>query len=382
MKNRITDGSSTFGVGKSNPTTSNYIKLIFCKKTKKSGKCQSRFCTIDDTTKKCHLDMDSEQLEYFAYLLANDLINNKMESREILTGSFIPEFNMRNKIFRNPDEIILNTNELTSIIENGIYSNFKKNITLRDYLNMEDEYVFSKNDYAILEKTNIDEFKKKKYIQNMLTYYETVKNKNKTKNEYVVLKEVYNICISAINIIRPLVYMEIYSKYKPKTILDFCAGWGGASVAAAALNVNKYIGIEINHDLKKPYDNLVEFLQKKSKTNIHMIFENALNINYNELTYDFVFTSPPYYFIQKYENNTDYISKKEMDTKFYIPLFSKTYDGLQPGGTYIINVCKEVYENVLLQLFGEAHEVYPYKKSKRQNNYDEIVYVWFKPLNM
>jgi 16S rRNA G966 N2-methylase RsmD len=229
---------------------------------------------------------------------------------------------------------------------------------------------------------NIDEFKKKKYIQNMLTYYETVKNKNKTKNEYIVLKEVYNICISAINIIRPLVYMEIYSKYKPKTILDFCAGWGGASVAAAALNVNKYIGIEINYDLKKPYDNLVNFLHKKSKTNIHMIFDNALNIDYNELTYDFVFTSPPYYFIQKYENNTDYISKKEMDVKFYIPLFSKTYAGLQPGGTYIINVCKEVYENVLLQLFGEAHEIYPYKKSKRQNNYDEIVYVWFKPSKM
>ena len=104
--------------------------------------------------------MNQEQLEYFAYLLANDLINNKLESREILKGSFIPEFNMRNKIFRNPDEIILNTNELTSIIENGIYSKFKKNITLRDYLNMEDEYIFSKNDYAVLEKTNMEEFKK------------------------------------------------------------------------------------------------------------------------------------------------------------------------------------------------------------------------------
>jgi len=261
-----------------------------------------------------------------------------------------------------------------SLIGNNIVDYF----TFSERLKTKGKYNINFYDFIV----NIDEFKKKKYIQNMLTYYETVKNKNKTKNECVVLKEVYNICISAINIIRPLVYMEIYSKYKPKTILDFCAGWGGASVAAAALNVNKYIGIEINHDLKEPYDNLVEFLQKKSKTNIHMIFENALNINYNELTYDFVFTSPPYYFIQKYENNTDYISKKEMDTKFYIPLFSKTYHGLQPGGTYIINVCKEVYENVLLQLFGEAHEIYPYKKSKRQNNYDEIVYVWFKPLNM
>jgi 16S rRNA G966 N2-methylase RsmD len=225
---------------------------------------------------------------------------------------------------------------------------------------------------------NIDEFKKKKYIQNMLLYYDTVKNKNKTKNEYVVLKEVYNICISSINIIRPLVYMEIYSKYNPKNILDFCAGWGGGAVAASALNINSYIGIEINHDLKQPYEELIDFLKNKSSSNYQMLFVNALDVDYSKLNYDFVFTSPPYYFIQKYENNTEYSCKRDMDVHFYIPLFTKTYDGLQPGGTYIINVCKDVYENVLLNLFGPAHEIYPYKKSKRQNNYEEIVYVWRK----
>ena len=225
---------------------------------------------------------------------------------------------------------------------------------------------------------NLDEFKKKKFIQTMLTYYRDVKNKNNTKTEYTVLKEVYNICISAINIIRPLVYMEIYAKYKPKCVLDFCAGWGGAVVAAAALKINKYIGIEINHSLKEPYRKMVTYLKNKSPTTIEMIFEDALKIDYSNLVYDFVFTSPPYYFIQKYENNPKYASKKEMDEQFYIPIFTKTYNGLQNGGHYIINVCKEVYDNVLVKLFGEAHEIYPYKKSKRQNNYNEIVYVWIK----
>ena len=228
---------------------------------------------------------------------------------------------------------------------------------------------------------NIDEFKKKKFIQNMLTYYSTVKNKNNTKNELVVLKEVYNICISAINIIRPLVYMEIYSKYKPKCILDFCAGWGGAVVASSVLNINKYIGIEINANLKEPYERMISYLNKIHKsTQIEMIFDNALNVDYSLMNYDLVFTSPPYYFIQKYENNVEYINKADMDTQFYNPIFTKVYNGLQPGGHFIINVCKEVYENVLIKLFGEAHEVYPYKKSKRQNDYKEIVYVWTKPL--
>jgi len=234
--------------------------------------------------------------------------------------------------------------------------------------------------FEFIEK--IDEFKQKKFISNMLEYYEKVKNKNNTKNEYIVYKEVYNICISAINIIRPLVYMEIYSKYNPTCILDFCAGWGGAVVAASALNIKKYIGIEINHHLKEPYQKLTSFLNEKTNTEIEMIFTDALQIDYSKYEYDCVFTSPPYYFIQKYENNAEYSSKKEMDETFYIPIFTKTYNGLKIGGHYIINVCKEVYENVLINLLGVENEIYPYKKSKRQNNYQEIVYVWIKKENI
>lgn len=225
---------------------------------------------------------------------------------------------------------------------------------------------------------NIDEFKKKKFIQNMLHYYDTTKNKTKKKNYYTVMKEVYNICISAINIIRPLVYMEIYTKYNPLCVLDFCAGWGGAAVAASALNIPRYIGIEINQSLVDPYDKLIEFLKERSKTNVQLIFDNAITIDYSKLDYDLVFTSPPYYFIQKYENNTEYLSKKEMDENFYIPLFSNTYANLKEHGIYALNINKEIYENVCIKLFGPAHDIYPYKKSKRQNNYDEIVYVWKK----
>ena len=225
---------------------------------------------------------------------------------------------------------------------------------------------------------NIDLFKEKKFIQNMSTYYETVKNKNKQKNQFIVLKEIYNICISAINIIRPLVYMEIYSKFQPTSILDFCAGWGGAAVAASALNIQNYTGIEINHHLQEPYKKLCSFLSSKSSSKIDMRFLNALEVDYSLIEYDLVFTSPPYYFIQKYENNAIYKSKDEMDELFYKPIFTKTFQNLKKGGHYILNVNKEVYERVCIPVLGEAKETFPYKKSKRQNNYKEIVYVWIK----
>ena len=225
---------------------------------------------------------------------------------------------------------------------------------------------------------NIEEFKKKKFIQTMLTYYKDVKNKNNTKNEYIVLKEVYNICISAINIMRPLNCMEIYTKYKAKRVLNFCAGWGGSAVAAAALNLDAYYGVEINTDLKQPYDNMITFLQTKCATKFENIICDAVDVDYSNMNYDTVFSSPPYYFLEKYANNVKYGSKKDMDDKFYRPLFAKTYNGLQPGGHYIINVCKEVYDNVLKGLLGDAHESFPLKKSKRQNNHTEMVYVWVK----
>lgn len=225
---------------------------------------------------------------------------------------------------------------------------------------------------------NISEFKKKKFIQTMLTYYAEVKNKNGTKNDYIVLKEVYNICISAINIMRPLNCMEIYTRYKGTKVLNFCAGWGGSLIGASALNLDTYYGVEINSDLKEPYARMSAYLSTKSPTKIDIRIEDALQINYSAMDYDLVFASPPYYSLEKYPHNAIYDSKREMDYKFYKPLFQMTYNGLRLKGHYIINVCKEVYEKVLKELLGEADEIFPLKKSKRQNNYTEMVYVWKK----
>jgi len=225
---------------------------------------------------------------------------------------------------------------------------------------------------------NLDIFREKKFIKNMFNYYKNVKNKNNTKNEYKVYKEIYNICISAINIMRPLNCMEIYTQFNAKKILNFCAGWGGSTVAACALNLDTFYGIEINYDLKESYDNLITYLKSKSNTEINLWFCDATTFDYSSIEYDTVFCSPPYYFIEKYANNIKYSSKKEMEDKFYKPVFTNTFLNLKKNGRYIINICKEVYENVLVKLFGDAHIIFPLKKSKRQNNYKEMVYVWFK----
>lgn len=235
---------------------------------------------------------------------------------------------------------------------------------------------YNVNFFEFLEQ--IDTFREKKFIQNMLTYYKNVKNKNNTKNEFVVYKEVYNICISAINIMRPLNCMEFFSRYHSKRVLNFCAGWGGSTVAAAALHLDAHYGIDINQQLKQPYENMMSYLKTKSPTELYMFICDATTFDYSTIEYDTVFASPPYYFIEKYENNVKYDTKTIMNEQFYKPLFLNSFQYLKKDGHFIINICKEVYDNVLIKLFGVAHEIYPLKKSKRQNDYCENVYVWNK----
>jgi len=225
----------------------------------------------------------------------------------------------------------------------------------------------------------IDEFKEKKFVRNMLTYYKEVKNKNNTKNEFVVMKEVFNICIGAINIFRPLVAMEIYAKYRPTCVLDICAGWGGRCVGAAAMGVPNYIGLDINKGLMEGYANLVPYLQEKSVTKVDMRFCDATQTDYGALpSYDMVFTSPPYYFLEKYSHNSEYANKPAMNREFYEPVFTQAYKHLVPGGRFVLNVNREIYESVCVPLLGEAHDILPFKKSKRQNEYSESIYVWKK----
>jgi hypothetical protein len=238
---------------------------------------------------------------------------------------------------------------------------------------------------------NIEEFKKKKFIQNMFTYYATVKNARGLKNEYIVLKEVYNICISAINIFRPLMAVEVYAKYKPSVVLDPCAGWGGRAVGAAVCgeNVKHYFGIDVNQSLQIPYQNMCAFLNSRCKSKstlyprIRMTIADAVAYDYSQIEprYDMVFTSPPYYFIEKYSHNPFYNnSKDEMDQQFYAPLFSQTYLHLLPGGCMALNVNREIYERVCIRLFGPAHQTMNCKKSKRQNDYREMIYIWIKKI--
>jgi len=222
---------------------------------------------------------------------------------------------------------------------------------------------------------NKDEFYKKDWFKRFI-------NQNKDMGEIRAMYKAFQVYYGSVNIFRPLIAIEFYCMFKPKSVLDFTMGWGGRLVGACALNIPKYIGIDMNQDLKAPYTKLVNFLEDKTKTDIKLYFTDALKVDYTKLDYDMVFTSPPYYNVEIYKG-TKRQSKDDWDRDFYEPIFRKTYAGLKKQGWYCLNVPAEVYERVCIRVLGKATKLVPFRKGIRgvkggTESYGEMVYCWNK----
>ena len=173
----------------------------------------------------------------------------------------------------------------------------------------------------------IDDYKKLNYVSKLYKYQVEISG----LSDIEAYRKIYQLYFGSISIFKPIISKKIYLKYKPSSILDFCMGWGGRLAGACSLNINNYIGIDTNKNLIEPYNKLISTLKDHSTTNIKLIFDDCLNIDYKSLKYDFVFTSPPYYNTELY-NGTEKRTIEEWNTKFYIPIIKKTFEGLEFGG--------------------------------------------------
>jgi len=219
------------------------------------------------------------------------------------------------------------------------------------------------------------------HIANLITHCH--ENGRYLDNDIKQLKYIYNIAFKSITIFKPIRMIEILGRYPSKVgVLDPTMGWGGRLVGAAVRNVPRYIGIDSNTNLQPGYERLVNFLRSKNQTlDIQLYFEDALAHDYSQHQYDVVITSPPYYDLEIYTESQPTITNEG----FYEPLVRETYNHLQPGGYYILNISHKIYQFVQT-VIGEATEYYPFVKrqrtcptSLRGNKYEENIYVWRKP---
>ena len=217
---------------------------------------------------------------------------------------------------------------------------------------------------------NIDDYINNKNFKSLERYYDN------TISEYKLYYTYYRLYYGSVSQFKAIIAKKLYCKFKADKILDFSAGWGGRCLAAMSLNLN-YTGIDSNILLKKPYEAMIKTYQHDSQ--INMIFKDSSKIDYSKLDYNFVFTSPPYYntqLIETYEKMPLYKSKEDFNENFFFKVVKNSYDNMK-NGTYILNIPDYMYVDIK-QILGPSDKKKLLYINKRNNNYKEYIYIWFK----
>ncbi len=157
---------------------------------------------------------------------------------------------------------------------------------------------------------------------------------------------------------RPTISKYIYDKYCPEngSVLDPCMGYGGRLMGAfLSEKVSSYRAVDPNQTTVTNNQlmllQLIETEKIKSQENIfheqrprHFDFICSPFEDYYPMgMYDLIFTSPPYFNIEKYSNDEtqSWVRYKTLDKwmeKFIVPLVAKSYWSLKKDGHFIINI--------------------------------------------
>ena len=184
---------------------------------------------------------------------------------------------------------------------------------------------------------------------------------------------------------KPIVAAYIYNKYKPTTIMDFCAGWGDRLMGAMVHNID-YIGIDTNTDLQEPYKKMIDFFEPYTTTKATILFQKAEDTNFSNYDYDFVLTSPPFYIKEKYNNMPQYENEEEWIKHFLIYTIKKCFKNLKKNGIMGLHLPHKYFVKVH-DVMGDIYDKIEYPKQRKNTKYHnnrqadhyiEYIYFWKK----
>jgi hypothetical protein len=221
-------------------------------------------------------------------------------------------------------------------------------------------------------------------------------NMNKDSGHEKALYTVSNLYGGAIAQFKASIACYFYKKYGATSVIDPCSGWGGRMLGAWKMGI-KYQSFDTNFDLKKPYSQMISFLETANKemdekvVSLNIDFKDSAKVDYNKYTYNMVFTSPPYFDTEVYEGMKGYKDAKgerigRIKTpfqvwikNFYIPMFYKSFKGLSKNGWCVFNIPQECYPVAYLVL-GEPSEIVKMPTAARGKVVykGEYVYSWKK----
>tara|TARA_B100000424_G_scaffold90203_1_gene67652 strand:+ start:1339 stop:2562 length:1224 start_codon:yes stop_codon:yes gene_type:complete len=195
----------------------------------------------------------------------------------------------------------------------------------------------------------------------------------------------------------------LYNFFNAQNVLDLSAGWGDRLVGFHASNAESYIGIDPNSKLHEKYEAISKFCNTGKETKF--ICSPAEDADLTGVKVDFVFTSPPYFNIEKYcDEDTQswkrYKTENDWLNRFFLPSLKKAWDCLEEGGRIAINIAdkghsrKDVNASICspmlryMESLGATYEgVIGYRMNKRPGDrmgnvgggiFCEPIWVWSK----
>ena len=155
---------------------------------------------------------------------------------------------------------------------------------------------------------------------------------------------------------KPSIAKGFYDYFRSVNVLDFSAGWGDRLAGFYCGETTKsYVGIDPNTLNHPNYKRQVEFYKEnqtffEEPKEVEFICEPAEDVDYSkyENYFDTIFTSPPYFNVEKYsdEDTQSYIRYKDIDSwnkNFLHKTIEKIIPTLKKDGILAINIA-DVYD--------------------------------------
>tara|TARA_B100000927_G_C16408689_1_gene446428 strand:+ start:159 stop:1079 length:921 start_codon:yes stop_codon:yes gene_type:complete len=197
--------------------------------------------------------------------------------------------------------------------------------------------------------------------------------------------ECFRINLGSVVMFKSTTAKYLYQKYNATSVLDPTAGWGGRMLGAWALGID-YTGIDTNTNMKSAYDDMIEMLNNKTpaifeQPKLEMLWQSALDVDFSNIDYDFVLTSPPYVNLEIYEHMEPWESDEKFYVDFFIPLWQKCIDNIKPGGTICFNISPKMYEDAVsfgLPVCEDEEDLKQQLGQQTGKKKQDKIYIWFK----
>lgn len=156
---------------------------------------------------------------------------------------------------------------------------------------------------------------------------------------------------------RPSVAKWVYHNFCPRGgwILDPSAGWGGRALGAMALPELNYVGVDPHEAALKGNREMEGDLEGLTSTRCTFSLGCAEDLmpTMESESFDCIFTSPPYFDVEKYDDSPDQSHQKfpeydQWKRDFLGVIIGEAARLLKPGGWFLLNVSEVVRNKYLL----------------------------------